>query len=146
MELADGWTRVAGRRRKSPVKKMGNSRIIEHKPSVMGTTSGSKVSPLSDQLDTAETSAAAAVDNQTESPSVELSSGHYAGSHRPYSHHTTMPGWYLENGVIETSKQGRNRKSGRQLMPRTAEEEVGRIIVRLEQARSVKLMKMSTRG
>lgn len=137
MDLADGWTRVGGQSRKSQKKKIGNSRIIDHNLPAERINIGVEVSPFSDQLDTAEISVAAALDVQTESSSADLSNGRYVSHLRTHGDYTTMPGWYSEKCISGTGNAGRNRKNGKQRVPRTAEEEVGRIITRLEQGRSV---------
>ena len=136
MDVADGWTRVGGRRSKSRMKTMGNSLVIGHALPVKGIHTGLKVAPFSNQLDIAEISAAAAVDDQPESSSAEMSSGPYVDHlHAKETH--TMPGWYSDINISGTDKVGRNRKRERRRVPRTAEEEVRRIVDKLEQARSV---------
>ena len=136
MDAADGWTRVGGRRSKSRVKKMGNSQVVGHSLPVKGIHTGLKVAPFSNQLGIAEIYAAASVNDQPESSSAEMSSGPYVDHlHAKETH--TMPGWYSDMNISGTDKVGRNWKRERRRVPRTAEEEVGRIVDKLEQARSV---------
>ena len=136
MDAAEGWTRVGGRRSKSKIKKMGNSQIIGHALPVEGIRTGGKVAPFSNQLDIAEASAAAAVDDQPERTSSEMSRGPYVDHFHAKDNHT-MPGWYSDINISGTHTVGRNRKRERRRVPRTAEEEVGRIVDKLERARSV---------